>query len=170
MRPPLHWAVRKAGVTVPGQAAGLQIWLPLNTINPAWRTSLVVQWLGICAFTAGVMGSIPGQGTKIPHAALCSQKKKPPNPIWKKTAVRQPSVEEKLSQLNQLTVQARERQSQLNRREVLETELSEILGEARSHWCGLLQFLLSTRMGTSDFQRSPEQATHLSPLPGSGRY
>ena len=27
----------------------------------------VVQWLGICAFTAGTTGSITGQGTKIPQ-------------------------------------------------------------------------------------------------------
>ena len=31
-------------------------------------TSLVVQWLGLCASTAGDMGSIPGRGTKIPQA------------------------------------------------------------------------------------------------------
>ena len=35
-----------------------------------------VQWLGLCTSTAGGMGSIPGQGTKIPHATLCSQRKK----------------------------------------------------------------------------------------------
>ena len=29
--------------------------------------SLVVQWLGLCAFTAEGPGSIPGQGTKIPQ-------------------------------------------------------------------------------------------------------
>ena len=29
-------------------------------------TSLEVQWLGLHASTAGGMGSIPGQGTKIP--------------------------------------------------------------------------------------------------------
>ena len=31
-----------------------------------FRTSLVVQWLRLHAFTAGSVGSIPGQGTKIP--------------------------------------------------------------------------------------------------------
>ena len=31
-------------------------------------TSLVVQWLGFCASTAGDIGLIPGRGTKIPHA------------------------------------------------------------------------------------------------------
>ena len=39
-------------------------------------TSLVVQWLGLCASTAGGEGSILGQGTKIPHAMCCGQKKK----------------------------------------------------------------------------------------------
>ena len=38
--------------------------------------SLVVQWLGLCAFTAKGLGSIPGRGTKIPKATRCSQKKK----------------------------------------------------------------------------------------------
>ena len=37
--------------------------------------SLAVQWLGLCASTAGGVGSIPGQGTKIPHAAERGQKK-----------------------------------------------------------------------------------------------
>ena len=43
--------------------------------NGAWGTSLVVQWLGLRAPNAGVLGSIPGQGTgthmpqlKTPHA------------------------------------------------------------------------------------------------------
>ena len=35
----------------------------------------MVQWLGLRAFTAGGAGSIPGQGTKIPHAAWHGQKK-----------------------------------------------------------------------------------------------
>ena len=30
-------------------------------------TSLGVQWLRLCAFTAEGVGSIPGQGTKIPQ-------------------------------------------------------------------------------------------------------
>ena len=34
-----------------------------------WGTSLAVQCLRLCASTAGDAGSIPGQGTKIPHAA-----------------------------------------------------------------------------------------------------
>ena len=38
--------------------------------------SLVVQWLGPCAFTAGGVGSIPGWGTKILQAAGHGQNKK----------------------------------------------------------------------------------------------
>ena len=37
-------------------------------------TSLGVQWLKLHASTAGGMGSIPGQGTRIQHATRCSQK------------------------------------------------------------------------------------------------
>ena len=40
--------------------------------------SLVVQWLGLCASKASCMGSIPGRGTKILHAAGCRQINKPP--------------------------------------------------------------------------------------------
>ena len=36
--------------------------------------SLVVQWLGLHAFTAKGRGSIPVLGTKILQATLCSQK------------------------------------------------------------------------------------------------
>ena len=36
--------------------------------------SLAVQWLGLCASTVGGAGSIPGQGTKIPHATWHGQK------------------------------------------------------------------------------------------------
>ena len=38
--------------------------------------SLAVQWLGLRTFTAGVQGSIPGRGTKIPHAAQCGKTNK----------------------------------------------------------------------------------------------
>ena len=34
----------------------------------------MVQWLGLCASTAGGTSSIPGRGTKIPHAAGRGQK------------------------------------------------------------------------------------------------
>ena len=39
----------------------------------------MVQWLKLCTSTAGGMGSIPGQGTKIPHTVRCGQKKKKRN-------------------------------------------------------------------------------------------
>ena len=39
-------------------------------------TFLVVQWLGLWPSTTGVMHLIPGQGTKIMHAAWCGKKKK----------------------------------------------------------------------------------------------
>ena len=40
----------------------------LDLIQELLGTSLAVQCLGLCASTAGDTGSIPGQGTKIPHA------------------------------------------------------------------------------------------------------
>ena len=36
----------------------------------------MVQCLGLCASISGGMGSIPSQGTKIPQAMQCGQKKK----------------------------------------------------------------------------------------------
>ena len=38
--------------------------------------SLVVQWLGLCAFTVEGPGSVPGQGNKILQATQCGQKQK----------------------------------------------------------------------------------------------
>ena len=43
--------------------------------TPFFKTSLVVQQLALHTCIAGGMGSIPGQGTKIPHPLLHSQKK-----------------------------------------------------------------------------------------------
>ena len=40
------------------------------------RTSLAVQWLGVYVTTAGSLGLIPGQGTKILQAPQHSLKKK----------------------------------------------------------------------------------------------
>ena len=40
------------------------------------ETSLEVQWLRLCASTAGDMGSIPVQGSKIPYAIQKKEKKK----------------------------------------------------------------------------------------------
>lgn len=44
-------------------------------IMRAKGASLAAQWLGLCAATAEAMGSIPGQGTKIPRATWPGQKK-----------------------------------------------------------------------------------------------
>ena len=41
--------------------------------------TLTVQWLGLHTFTAGVLGSIPGQETRIPQALQCGKKKKKKN-------------------------------------------------------------------------------------------
>ena len=47
-------------------------------------TSLAVQWLKLCASTAGGLGSISGQGTKILHATQCGQKQKKKEKVKKK--------------------------------------------------------------------------------------
>ena len=39
-------------------------------------TFLAVPWLRLCTCNAGDVGSIPGWGTKIPHAVRCGQKRK----------------------------------------------------------------------------------------------
>ena len=52
-------------------------YLGIFCVKYQWRgTSLVVQWLRLCAPNAGGTGSIPGQGTKIPHATRHSPKEK----------------------------------------------------------------------------------------------
>ena len=42
--------------------------------TPDAGTLVVVRWLRLHAASAGDLGSIPGQGTKISHAAQCGQK------------------------------------------------------------------------------------------------
>ena len=37
---------------------------------------LAAQWLRLHTSTAAGVGSVPGQGTKIPHAVWCGQEKK----------------------------------------------------------------------------------------------
>ena len=51
----------------------------------------MVQWLRLQASTAGGVGSIPGQKTKIPHAAQSSQKQNKQKPV-EKTFVFHPSL------------------------------------------------------------------------------
>ena len=48
-------------------------------------SSLVIQWLGLCIPTAEGMGSIPGQGTKIPLVTWYGQKRKERKvEVWQK--------------------------------------------------------------------------------------
>ena len=54
---------------------GLLTGFPGNKNSQA-ETSLVVQWLRLWASNPGVVGSIPGQGIKIPQAAWGGQKKR----------------------------------------------------------------------------------------------
>ena len=48
----------------------------LQTRETTPGNSMVVQCLGLCVSTTGGLGSIPGQGSKIPHAAQQKKKKK----------------------------------------------------------------------------------------------
>ena len=52
------------------------MWIHSDLFKHFLRNSLAVQGLGHCTSTAGGVGSIPGQGTEIPHAARGGQKKK----------------------------------------------------------------------------------------------
>ena len=65
-----------------------------ETQNGNKGTSLVVQWLRLHTSTAGDMGSIPGRGTKIPHGAQGSQKKKNGNKEWLLGRQKRPRNEE----------------------------------------------------------------------------
>ena len=48
----------------------------LFSISRTTGASLAGEWLRPCPFTVEGMGSVPGQGTEIPTAAHCGQKKK----------------------------------------------------------------------------------------------
>ena len=57
------------------------IWLCFPSLSATVKqgrsgASLVVQWLRFSASSAGGMGSIPGQGTKIPYAIHSAAKKR----------------------------------------------------------------------------------------------
>ena len=52
------------------------LWGKLLFRNILSGNSLVVQWLGLCAFTAVGPGLIPGRGTEIPQATRNGQKEK----------------------------------------------------------------------------------------------
>ena len=49
-------------------------WVTRAVRSEVLGTSLAVRWFRLCASTAEGMGSIPGRGTKIPHATQCGQK------------------------------------------------------------------------------------------------
>ena len=53
-----------------------------NSKQGQWGNSLVVQWLGLSALTAGALGSIPGPGTKNLQAEWHSQKIKNKQGQW----------------------------------------------------------------------------------------
>ena len=55
--------------------AGEASHLPEMDNSGGLRTSLVVQWLRLCASNTGDVGLISGQGTKMPHAGWYSKKK-----------------------------------------------------------------------------------------------
>ena len=46
--------------------------------------SPAVQWVGLCSLSAEDLGSIPGQGTKIPQTTSGGQKRKTKNFIKRK--------------------------------------------------------------------------------------
>ena len=55
---------------------------PSHPLKTGQGTSLEVQWLTLHTSTSGCVGSIPGQGTKIPHAAQrCQNEQKQANKI-----------------------------------------------------------------------------------------
>ena len=68
-----------SGAPITSQFSNLNIFNPQVDMDIRPKvllgTSLVVQWLRLPASTAGGMGLIPGQGTKIPHATQHSKNK-----------------------------------------------------------------------------------------------
>ena len=79
---PKSWSGKVAGRQAPGRialAVGQPSFPPPRARSQGFKnengTSLAVQWLRFCASTTGDGGSVPGQGTKIPHATQGGQKK-----------------------------------------------------------------------------------------------
>ena len=68
--PTPHLSLPKHPLSLSLSPAAIQTW---HLLRSHVGTSLAVQWVRIIASTAGGMGSIPGRGTKIPHAARCGQ-------------------------------------------------------------------------------------------------
>ena len=65
----------------------------LSYLKDYVRNSLVVQWLGLHAFTAEGPGSIPSQGTKIPQARQHGQKKKKNAYVSNATSSNKPALQ-----------------------------------------------------------------------------
>ena len=68
----LSFLIYKMGIE--GKHYLLEYLFRLNELIEVKGTSLVVQWLRLCASNAGGMSLIPGPGTKIPRATWCGQK------------------------------------------------------------------------------------------------
>ena len=71
---PKPWAPHDVEETGRDPACFMSPWQGSDK-NLAGGNSLAVQWLGLCAFTAEDLGSIPGWGTKIPQVVRHGQKK-----------------------------------------------------------------------------------------------
>ena len=72
---PVSWSGECCGLYSPrGHRESDKTERLLLTIINGQGTSLVVQWFRLSAYHAGGTGSIPGRGTKIPHATWCGQK------------------------------------------------------------------------------------------------
>ena len=61
---------------LPAYICTLWVFSVVHLKSVDWGTALEVQWLRLRASTAGDTGSIPGGGTRIPHATWHGQKKK----------------------------------------------------------------------------------------------
>ena len=66
-------SLRRNGVAIIINRRDQNAVLGCNLKNDRIGTSLIVQWLGLCAPSTGGLGSIPGQGINIPHASTEAQ-------------------------------------------------------------------------------------------------
>ena len=76
-----HWALRTGGKRGTRSVSGCPSLHQKDTFHSKSRTpqlgnTLMVQWLGLRAFTPEGPGLIPGRGTKIPQATQHGQKEK----------------------------------------------------------------------------------------------
>ena len=70
-----HWSQEASCVSLNSVSFTFLMYKIEIVLTPT-RNSLLVQWLTLCASNTGDMGSLSGQGTKIPHTMWSSQKKK----------------------------------------------------------------------------------------------